>query len=254
MNRKAIVGILGGMGPEATNWLCSLITQKTPAKKDQDHIPVITFNNCLIPDRVLSISGEGPSPVPELVRTARLLEQAGAAFIAMPCNTAHLFHAEIQCAVSVPILDMIEICVADTVSRLPRLRVIGVLGSAGTVGKGLYKSAFGRFGIECLMPDERLQETVSEAIRMLKSGEKDISRQMLVEASTSLCRGGAEAILAGCTEISLVLTQECMAIPVPLIDPLDVLAVRIIDRALGNVDNTALCAVGNAGAAGGLEV
>lgn len=234
------------MGPEATNRLCNLITQKTPASKDQDHIPVITFNNCLIPDRVLAIAGEGPSPVPELVRTARLLEQAGAAFIAMPCNTAHLYYAEIQSAVSIPILDMIDICVADTVRQMPSLRVIGVLGSAGTIGRGLYKTAFGKFGIECLMPADNDQQKVSEAICMLKSGEKVISRQLLIETGTELLRHGAEAILAGCTEMSLVLTPECVALPVPLIDPLDMLAHRVIDRALGRVTSATLVSLPDA--------
>ncbi len=76
----AVIGIIGGMGPEATNELCRLITQLTSAKCDQDHIPVISYNNSRIPSRLQALTADGISPVPELVRTATVLQNAGAAF------------------------------------------------------------------------------------------------------------------------------------------------------------------------------
>lgn len=87
-----VIGILGGMGPEATAELFLRIIKATPAQRDQDHLRVIVDNNPKIPDRTAAILGEGQSPLPEMVRTARNLERAGVDFIVMPCNTAHYYY------------------------------------------------------------------------------------------------------------------------------------------------------------------
>ncbi|MCK4835869.1 MAG: aspartate/glutamate racemase family protein, partial [Candidatus Aminicenantes bacterium] len=91
---KKIIGILGGMGPEATVHLCDLIVKKTRAEKDKDHIPMIIMNNPEIPDRTAAIIGEGDSPLPDLIKTAQSLEKAGAHFLVMPCVTAHHFYPD----------------------------------------------------------------------------------------------------------------------------------------------------------------
>ena len=83
MKKVLTIGILGGMGPEATNRLAELITLVTPAARDQDHIPVITYNNPRIPSRVEAIIHGGPSPAAELIRTAQVLERSGAGLLVM---------------------------------------------------------------------------------------------------------------------------------------------------------------------------
>ncbi len=127
------IGVLGGMGPEATNRLCALITACTPATKDQDHIPVITYNNSLILERVGAVSGRTESPVPEIIRTARVLEKAGAEILLMPCNLAHHFIIEVQTSVNIPVLNMIEETVNFAVAHYPNLRNVGLLASTPTI-------------------------------------------------------------------------------------------------------------------------
>jgi len=234
MSDVSTIGVLGGMGPEATNRLCALITALTPAAGDQDHIPVITYNNSLIPERVGATSGKTESPVPEMVRTARILEQAGAQMLLMPCNLAHHFIREVRAGVRIPVLDMIEETVNFAVTQYPQLRKVGLLASTPTVKLGLYEKSFAKQGRVVLSPSVREQEAkVMEAIygkRGIKSGSKTGPRILLMEAARQLVAKGAELIIAGCTEISLVLKPR--GVPFVIIDPLEVVARVAVERAI----------------------
>ncbi len=240
MSRVLTIGVLGGMGPEATNRLCALITKLTPAAKDQDHIPVITFNNSLIPERVKAISGESESPVPEMIRTARVLEQAGADMLLLPCNLAHYFLADVQREINVPILDMIEETVRFTLVRYPNVHKIGLLASTLTIKNGLYEQSFARHKRAVLTPAASVQQQkVMEAIygkRGIKSGYQSRPRALLLEAARQLLNDGAELIIAGCTEVSLVLGEERSA-PCPVIDPMEVIARVAVERARAGASN-----------------
>ena len=86
---EEVVGILGGMGPEATIDLFTKIVKGSKVKKDQDHLRILIYNNSKIPDRTLAIKGKGPSPLPGLIQSAKVLEKAGADFVLIPCITAH---------------------------------------------------------------------------------------------------------------------------------------------------------------------
>jgi aspartate racemase len=247
------IGVLGGMGPEATNRLCALITAATPARTDQEHVPVITYNNPRIPDRVRGVYGGGESPVPELVRTARVLEDAGADLILMPCNLAHLFVGEIQAAVRVPVLDLIEETVAFVVRSSPRCRRAGLLASTPTIGCRLYDEAFRRHGVAVVAPDEgERQRKVMEAIygpEGIKSGRKQRPRELLKEAARGLAAAGADVIIAGCTEVPLVLSRSDVG--VPLVNPLEVVAGVAVRLALPGAASVGAVAVQNIFRAGG---
>src|ERR1700704_295508 len=99
-----VVGIIGGMGPEATVDLMRRIIAKTLAQDDQDHIHLIVESNPKIPSRIAHlIDKTGADPTPELIRIARNLQRAGADALAMPCNTAHAYAASIRAAVGIPL-------------------------------------------------------------------------------------------------------------------------------------------------------
>lgn len=234
MNGISTIGVLGGMGPEATNRLCSLITAATPAARDQEHIPVITYNNSLIPERVGAISGKTISPAPEMIRTAQVLEQAGANLLVMPCNLAHHFIDEVRAWVRIPILDMIEETVSFAVAQYPRLQRVGLLASTPTIELGLYENSFAKHRRVVLWPAACDQEAkVMEAIygkRGIKSGYRTKPRALLMDAAQQLIAAGAELIIAGCTEISLVMKPERM--PFPLIDPLEIIARVAVEQAM----------------------
>jgi aspartate racemase len=227
------IGVLGGMGPEATNQLCALITALTPVSRDQEHIPVITYNNSLIPDRVGAADGLSQSPAPEMARTARVLERAGADLLVMPCNLAHLFIEEVQREIRIPILNMIEETATFIVAAHPSLRRVGLLASTPTIRHRLYESSLAAHRRVVLVPEPLAQQAlVMEAIygeRGIKSGHKDEPRALLMKAARQLLAEGAELIIAGCTEVSLVLGAGQAAFQV--VDPLAVVARVAVERA-----------------------
>lgn len=228
MSKILTIGVLGGMGPEATNQLCALITANTAVSRDQDHIPVITYNNPLIPDRVKAARGgdDALSPLPEMSRTAQVLERAGADMLLLPCNLAHFFIADVQASVRIPILNMIEETVNYTVENYPQCRRVGLLASTPTIECGIYDKAFRKHDKQLLAPDAGDQEDkVMKAIygsEGIKCGHKMEPRNLLKDAAERLTQRGAEVIIAGCTEVSLVLSQNNS--PFIVIDPLEIIA------------------------------
>jgi aspartate racemase len=233
--RQRVIGVLGGMGPEATADLFLKIIRRTRAGRDCDHLRVIIDSNPAIPDRTRAIQGTGPSPVPELVRSARALERAGADFIVIPCVTAHYFHGALAPRTTLPVLHIVEET-AHWIRRNLTARAVGVLASTGTIETGLFQRALAKQNIESIvpLPDEQ-SRLVMEAIygrRGIKAaGASAYAARLVARAAERLVGRGARAILAGCTELPLVLRDGDLTVPV--VDPVLVLAEAAIRRAGG---------------------
>jgi aspartate racemase len=229
------VGILGGMGPEATAAFYTHIIELTDASRDQEHLPVIIYSEPRIPDRTAFLLGQGKSPLPWLLCAAQILEQAGAELISMPCNTAHVFWNEIAASVEVPVLNIIEETteeIAGTVRPVgddsrPR---IGLIATRGTLGTGLYQGAFEQRGLIPLTPPPEMQGRVQEVIEWIKADEtkKEASFE-IGKCVEYLERQGAVGVVLGCTELGLVLDAEQFEIPV--YDSLRVLARATVRKA-----------------------
>ena len=229
---EKIIGILGGMGPEATIDLFCKIIKFTPAEKDQDHLRIIIDNNPKIPDRTAAILGKGEDPLPALQETARNLEKAGADFIIIPCNTAHYFLSLIQESVKIPILSMIEKTAKETQKKIPSIKKVGLLASIGTYKTEIYHRQFKKFNIEVISPEEKDKEEVMKAIYAVKAGNlSEGIKKSILKIAQKLIDKGAEVIIAGCTEIPLILKEGDVA--VPLIDPTQVLAKAAVQKVRG---------------------
>jgi aspartate racemase len=230
---KKTIGILGGMGPEATAYFFSLIIKRTQAEKDQDHVPVIIYNNPKIPPRTDALLQKGPSPVPLLRQGLRLLEKSGADIIVIPCITAHAFLSRIAGKDKIHLLDILEETVNYTKKKIPGLACAGLIASTGTVKSGIFEKAFSKAGIAIIKPSAGNQKKVMEAIfgkKGIKAGfTSGRPRKLILEAAQKLIRQGAEAIIAGCTEVPLVLKDKDLS--VPLIEPLRIAAEASIIRA-----------------------
>jgi aspartate racemase len=227
---EKIIGILGGMGPEATIDLFYKIIKFTSAEKDQDHLRIIIDNNPKIPDRTAAILGKGEDPLLALQQTARNLEKAGADFIIIPCNTAHYFLPSIQESVKIPILNMIEETAEETQKRIPQIQKVGLLASIGVYETKIYHQRFKKFNIEVISPEEKDKEEVMKAIYAVKAG--DLSNEIkgnIIKIAQKLIDKEAEVIIAGCTEIPLILKEG--DISVPIIDPTRILAKAAIQKA-----------------------
>ncbi len=227
---EKIIGILGGMGPEATIDLFYKIIKFTPAEKDQDHLRIIIENNPKIPDRTAAILGKGEDPLPALQESARSLEKAGADFIIIPCNTAHYFLSSIQKSVKIPVLNMIEEAVKETQQRIFPIQKVGLLASIGIYKTEIYHQHFRKFNIEVISPEEKDKEEVMKVIYAVKAG--NLSNEVkgnILKIAQKLIDKGAEAIIAGCTEIPLILKEG--EVSVPIIDPTQVLAKAAVQKA-----------------------
>jgi len=148
-----ILGIFGGMGPEATANLYREIVRLTRASKDQDHIPTLIYSFPQVPDRTAAIQNRDRSIVPYLVEGVSRLERAGASLIVIPCNTAHYFYDDMQQAVQIPIIHMIRETADAVVARHPGCKTIGLLATSGTIQSGLYEKEFRARGLSVVLPD-----------------------------------------------------------------------------------------------------
>lgn len=229
---EKIIGILGGMGPEATADLYMRIIRATHVEKDQEHFRVIIDSNAKVPDRTPAILGTGPSPLPVMLETGLNLQRAGADFIIMPCNTAHYFHDRLQAGLEIPVLHMIRLSAEDTRRRHPNVGKAGLLATDGTLASRLYHESYGDQGIEIVAPSDESQRDVMKAIyRHIKRGDLETGGKMLHRVAHELMDAGAEAVICGCTEVSLVLHDGDLTVPV--VDPLQVLAEKAVELARG---------------------
>ncbi len=230
---KKTIGILGGMGPEATAYFFSLVIRLTRAGRDQDHIHVIIDSNPKIPDRTAAITGEGPSPARPLLAGARRLARAGADFIVVPCVSAHAFLPWVEARSPVPFVSLLDETRLYAQRNIPGLRQAGLLATTGTVRSGLFSRAFAAAGIEVLVPTAAGQRRLMDAVygdSGIKAGRKSgPPRERILAACQALVRRGAQAIIAGCTEIPLAIADEDL--PVPLIEPMRIAAEACIRRA-----------------------
>ncbi|MCK4600115.1 aspartate/glutamate racemase family protein [Candidatus Bipolaricaulota bacterium] len=137
--RGQIVGVLGGMGPETTVEFLRRFLAATPVECDQDHIHVLIDSNPNIPDRTAAILKGGENSLPMMIEGSRNLEHARARVLVIPCNTTHHWLADLQKAVSIPIIDMVGETASLIAAHRPPLRKIGLLATAGVLHTGLYQ-------------------------------------------------------------------------------------------------------------------
>ncbi len=229
---RRTVGVLGGLGPAATLDFFAKVLRATEAERDQDHLRLIIDNNPTVVCRNASLAGRGPSPGPELAAMAQGLERAGADFLVMVCNTAHAWEADIRASTALPFVGIVDETVRAALSLRPRLRKAGLLAADGCLGAELYQTAFAESGVELLTLGEDDQTRFMALIGRIKAGDTgEAVRADMGALALGLVAGGAELVVAGCTEVPLVL--EAADLPVPLISSTDVLVERTVAYARG---------------------
>jgi aspartate racemase len=221
------IGVIGGLGPEAAVDFFAKLVKATPAATDQEHLRILIDNNPKVTNRNDAIAGKGPSPAPQLAEAARGLARGGADFVVMACNTAHAFEREIRAACPVPFVSMIDEAADEVARRFPAARAIGVIAAAGCIDAGLYHRALNARGLTCLAPEGALRERFMELVYRIKAGDigPAVANGMRAIGEALIGQGG-EAVLAGCTEVPLVLDAD--ALSRPLLDATDILARRAV--------------------------
>jgi len=227
---EPVLGVLGGMGPAATADFMARLARLTPADRDQDHIPTIVYSDPTTPDRSDAILGNGPSPLPALVRGIEFLNRAGCALIAIPCNTAHYWYADLAGRSRAPILHIVD-ATADRLRSRGGVGTVGVLATDGTIRAGIYQERLGAAGMGTVdLTDQGDRNPVMRGIRAVKAGREAEARDLLHAAATELVRRGADVLVVGCTDVSVALAGSASVAGVAVVDASDCLALAAVDK------------------------
>ena len=222
---SGVVGVLGGMGPLATIDFMRKVLAATDAATDQDHVPLIVSSIPQVPDRSAAFRGDGASPLAAMVASGRRLLGAGAGLVVVPCNTAHLWFAELQAALEVPMLHLVDAALADAITTAGPGATLGLLCTDATLASGLYLNRTPR--VQWALPTAtEMLDWVMPGIAAVKAGELERGGELLSAAARALARRGAQALVLGCTEVPLVLGPRNA--PVPVIDATAALARRAV--------------------------
>ncbi|TFG40729.1 MAG: amino acid racemase [Chromatiales bacterium] len=230
-----LVGVIGGMGPDATVDFMSRVLAATPASKDQDHVRMVIEHNPRIPSRQMAMRGAGENPGPVIAAMAARLESAGADFLVMPCNLAHAWQGDILAATTIPFVSIIDESVKSALCRSGEQSAVGLMTTPGCFTAGLYQQALADAdrAVIAQTPDE-LAETM-RLVEKIKAGDRsqDVAKG-LRDLADRLIGRGAKILIAACTEFPLVLNESMF--DVTLISSTDVLAKKTVALALGSDD------------------
>ena len=225
MSEKKLLGVLGGMGPIATAYFMELVIRMTDAIRDQEHLDMLVYSVPSVPDRTGFILGASrESPLPEMIRVGRALANQGAERIAIPCVTAHYFYRELEESIPVPIINGL----AQTVEHLKQRGVeqAGVMATDGTIAAGLFRDALLARGIRPVVPSPERQKDVMRLIYDDIKANRPPRMEVFGRVREELLAGGAQTIVLGCTELSLI--KRDYPVGAGFLDTMEVLAQRAV--------------------------
>lgn len=220
------IGIIGGLGPMATAYLMELVINMTEAESDQEHIPMLIYNCPQIPDRTAYIlDRQKENPVPQIVAAGKEMKKLGIQTMAMPCITAHYFYQEIASGIGgIQLINMIS-AVARYLERRG-IRRIGLMATDGTIQSGIFQKTLEEAGISVCVPQAGSQCKVMDIIYHNVKAGKPVDMDRFAQVSKELWEAGAEVIILGCTELSLIKKEHTLA--PGYLDAMEVLAREIV--------------------------
>ncbi len=205
-----LVGVLGGMGPEATVDFMSKLISFTPGDDDQDHIRLLVDQNPTVPNRQDALLRGGINPGPVLADMARGLEAGGCDFLVMPCNTAHAFQDDIKAAVDIPFVSIVD----ATLDAAKDAKCVGIIATTGCIQAAIYQPVLESRGMDYVLPSDAEVDELTQLSFEIKSGNKsDKIRADMRRLAETLIERGADLIVSGCTEFPLVLAADDLAVP-----------------------------------------
>ena len=225
LKKSGMLGVIGGLGPIATAYFMELVIRMTDADVDQEHLPMLIYNCPDIPDRTGYLLGRcADSPLPRMIDLGRRLQQQDACCIAIPCVTAHCFHEELVAAIEVPIIHAVK----ETVLHLKNNGVsrVGIMATDGTISTGIFARELEQEGLMPIVPSAERQRDVMHLIYDNIKANRAPDMERFAAVRDELRAQGAEAIILGCTELSLI--KRDYPIGHGFIDAMEVLAQRSV--------------------------
>ena len=219
------LGIIGGMGPMTTAVFLRMIVSMTDVDRDQDHIPIVIEHCPDVPDRTSYILDKSkPDPSKAIIEAGRSLAAAGAVEIAIPCFTAHFFHDILEKSIPIPVINGID----EVAFHLKEKGITsaGVMATDGTVRADIFKTTLEKNGISCIYPDEADQRGVMSLIFDCVKANRPAPHELFYEIMKNLRSAGAETVILGCTELSVI--AETIKDREGITDAMQLLAARCI--------------------------
>lgn len=201
-----MIGVLGGMGPLATVDFFNKVLAATPAKGDADHVPLLIQSDPRIAPRPAAILQGGLSPLPQLLEGRDRLIAAGATALAMPCNTAHFWLADLLEACSVPFISIVAASISELEYLVDTGTSVGLIATRATLAAKIFDTPLQQAGYTPMLPDDDMMDTlVLPGIELVKAGQAVQGGQLVAQAVQALLNRGAGAVLLACTETPLAL-------------------------------------------------
>jgi len=230
MNKQEgkILGIIGGMGPLATNVFYKMLIELTPAQKDQDHINMVILSHATMPDRTGAIeSGDLSQLLSKLQEDALFLEQSGATCIAVPCNTSHVVMDDVQKVVTIPIINMVR----ETVDYLLhecdcRDQKVGIMATEGTVKAEIFQNEMIKSGLVPVIPSRENQQTLMHIIYDGVKAGLPVDPNDFATVEKQLREAGCKKIVLACTELSCYAMENTLT--EIYVDAMEILARKAI--------------------------
>ena len=218
------IGVLGGLGPLATAVFLERVIDLTNSKCDQDNVDMIILNHSSVPDRTdYLLDNNYPNPLPYLINDARILENIGVEYIALPCNTAHAFYDEISNSINIKIINMVSDTIEECTSK--NFKKVGLMATRGTINT----KVFDKYNtcLDLFIPSEEIQKKVDYFIFDKVKKNIDVSENEFNEVLNYFKENNCDGIILGCTELS-VINKKLKIKDKRIIDTLDVLAKKVI--------------------------
>lgn len=231
MTRK-MLGILGGMGAEATDTFYEKLIRDTKVTRDQDHLDILIYSHASIPDRTQAImTGKTEELWQVFAKDVELMKKAGCDYLTVTCNTAHYFQDQFEKEMHGHFISMIDEA-AKYASTYCGKR-IGVLGTDGTRNADLYGKALRACGAQCEYPSEENQKKIMSIIYdEIKKGEKG-NLSAFMDVIEEMREKHCDAVLIACTELSVLKTNYAELSGRYYLDALDVMSKVAIEKCGG---------------------
>jgi len=222
---EKMLGVIGGLGPMATAYFMELVTEMTDAATDQEHMEMLIYSAPSIPDRTRYIlDNASENPLPEMLRIGKLLAQQGAQRIAIPCVTAHYFFEELESGIPVPVINGVQ----ETAQHLKDhgITKAGIMATDGTIQSKVFHRELEKCGVAAVTPSaDRQADVMGLIFDDIKAG-KPVDMAKFANVTKELRENGAQAIILGCTELSLI--KRAHAIGPGFLDAMEILAQQAI--------------------------
>lgn len=226
-DNSKVLGVIGGMGPLATQLFYKMIIEHTDAHRDQDHINMIVLNHATMPDRTTAIMEDTLEELlVRLIEDARLLESGGADFLVIPCNTCHVLAEKLQKATAIPMINMIDVTADQVAEKYGQRSRVGIMATDGTIKMGLYQCALEKRG---LIPIVLSKEHQSQVMKIIYEGIKDngpIDYKQFEKIEKAFKDAGCDCVIMACTELSCF--KEMYQLSDYYIDAMEVMAQQSI--------------------------